>query len=274
MVVRFLLTLLLLTTGIADASAHASPGATGEREWLAAGDFHLDPFDRSTEPAQPGSDANPVLFAEAIARMKRAVPDPAVVLLPGDFFVHDFPRVAARGDASATLDEAAVRTMKLIAESFDRAFPRAQFAIVLGNNDAPCGDYHSDAGGAYLSAVARVWAPLVNRRGAAPQFAASFARDGYYTATLPVRGMRLVALDTVLLSNQYSGPCAGANANGARQELAWLDATLRDTRPGTRNLVMMHVRPAMTRSPRRRCSRLPPAASGSIPASCATRSRR
>jgi hypothetical protein len=222
-------------------AAPPAPAAAGEQTWLAVSDIHLDPAGGDPQPSLVGSDTNAALFASAIAEMKRRVPDPAVVLLPGDFFAHDFTRDVSHTDPKV-LVRSGVRTMQLVASAFARAFPRAQFAIALGNNDAPCGDYRSDAGSAYLAAVARVWAPLVDRRGAAPDFASSFARNGYYTAALPVRGLRLVVLDTVLLSSEYRGTCADGSGSAA-SELAWLNATLGATPNGTRNLVMMHVPP-------------------------------
>jgi Calcineurin-like phosphoesterase len=224
------------------ADATPAPAAPGERAWLLVSDIHLDPFETSSDPAMVGSDTNLALFRSVLVQMKRDVPNPAVVLLPGDFFVHDFPHVAARGAAATSLLDASVNTMRAIATAFNNAYPHAQFALALGNNDAPCGDYRSAAGSAYLAQVARIWAPLVDRNGAAPQFAVSFARDGYYSASLPVKGMRLTVLDTVLLSNQYAGACSGASGSATR-ELAWLNATLRGVAAGERSIVMMHVPP-------------------------------
>lgn len=155
--------------------------------------------------------------------------------------MHNFREQAAHNGAAP--DEAGIRTMRWIAVALERAFPTAQFAIPLGNNDIPCGDYKSDDGSTYLGTLARVWNPLVNRDGAAPGFAASFVRGGYYTLRLPVRGMRLVVLNTVLLSSEYRGECAGDHNQAASEELAWLRTTLRDTPRGTRNVVMMHVPP-------------------------------
>jgi hypothetical protein len=133
--------------------------------------------------------------------------------------------------------------MRFVASALERAFPKALFAIALGNNDVPCGDYRSANGSEYLASVARIWAPLVDRDGAAPDFVASFSRGGHYTARLPVRGLRLVVLNTVVLSSQYEGSCDGSDFNNVTNELRWLVGTLRATPPGTRNVVMMHIPP-------------------------------
>jgi sphingomyelin phosphodiesterase acid-like 3 len=131
--------------------------------------------------------------------------------------------------------------MNNIAEILGRAFPNAQFGIALGNNDTPCGDYASGDGSAYQSALARIWAPLVDRRGASPQFAASFGRSGYYSATLPVPGLQLVALNTVLFSSRYRGNCGRGDGAAADRQISWLADTLARSR--ARNVVMMHIPP-------------------------------
>lgn len=220
------------------ASAESS---SHEQIWLAVSDVHLNIFNRSVRPSPNATDTNAALFESALHQMERAVQDPAVVLLPGDFLVHDFRRHVPNN--AGTTDEAGIRTMRWIAGTLGRAFPKAQFAIALGNNDTPCGDYKSDDRSAYLAALARVWAPLINRNGASPGFSASFLRGGYYTSRLPLRGLRLVVLNTVILSSEYGGDCAGDDSQAASDQLAWLEATLQATPSGTRNVVMMHVPP-------------------------------
>jgi Calcineurin-like phosphoesterase len=210
--------------------------------WLAVSDIHLDPFDRASRPSASGSDSNVALFRSALAQMKRAAPDPALVLLPGDFLEHRFAQHVRQSDPAESPDEAGLRTMRQIASAFGMAFPNAEFAIALGNNDAPCGDYRSADGSRYLARVARIWAPLVNRRSAAPDFAAAFARDGHYTLDSPVSGVRLVVLNSLLFSEEYRGNCGGSKADAAR-ELEWLRATLRHTPAATRNVVVMHIPP-------------------------------
>jgi hypothetical protein len=208
--------------------------------WLAVSDIHLNLFDRSAHPSQYGFDTNLALFESAVAQMKRAVPDPAVVLISGDFLMHGLRRDAAHTPNAA--DDAGLESMRWIAAAFGRDFPKSRFAIALGNNDIPCGDYRSAAGSRYLAQVARIWKPLVDRDGASPDFEETFSRNGYYTAALPLRGLRLVALDTVPFSTEYQGNC-GHPLDPAAGELAWLTRVLRDTPPGDRNIVLMHIPP-------------------------------
>jgi hypothetical protein len=224
--------------------SHApSWGASAQREqlWLAVSDIHLNAFDPSVRPSSYGFDANRALFESAVVEMKRAAPSPTLVLLPGDLLMHDFARQVRH--IGITPDEAGIQTMRWIAATLERAFPNAQFAIAVGNNDIPCGDYKSGDDGPYLAAVARIWAPLVNRHGASREFVASFARSGYYTARLPLPGLRLAVLNTVLLSSQYRGNCGRSHFHAAADQLTWLSRTLRGTPPGVRNVVMMHIPP-------------------------------
>ncbi len=236
-VVLVLSTLILACTGTVEAASHE-----GDQIWLAISDIHLDPFDRSARASSLGYDSNTALLRSALTQMKRAAPDPSVVLLPGDFLEHRFAEHVRESGEAVTPDQAGIRTMQQIASVLGRTFPKAQFAIALGNNDAPCGDYRSADGSAYLASVARIWAPLVNRHNGAPNFAVSFARDGHYILDLPVRGMRLVVVNTLLLSQQYRGNC-GSSEHDPSKELTWLRGILRGSPAGTRNVVMMHIPP-------------------------------
>jgi hypothetical protein len=217
------------------------PAAAPARDavWLAASDLHLDPFDRSGSPSPPGRDTNPALLDSALRAMQRAVPDPAVVVLPGDLLAHRFAQLAGRGDA----DAAAASAVRGIAQAFGRAFPHAQFVVALGNNDAPCADYASDLNGRFLRAAAKAWAPLVDRRNSSPGFSGEFARRGYYAIALPAQHLRIVVLDTVFFSAEYRGLCGGRRSDAPAAETAWLRDLLASTPPGVRNAIVMHVPP-------------------------------
>lgn len=202
--------------------------------WLLAGDLHVEPQAGSAAPAHYGDDTNWSLLQSTIAAMRKADPNPQVVILTGDFLAHHFP-------PNVPL---AITTMTRMAHAFDAAFPRAQFVIVPGNNDDPCGDYRATPGSPYFRQFARVWAPLVNRGGAAPNFERDFARYGWYSARLPIRGVRVFALDTVYWSIVYRR-CANYHPDAPQRELAWLQRSLQRLAPVERAILVMHIPPGV-----------------------------
>jgi sphingomyelin phosphodiesterase acid-like 3 len=221
--------LLLATAALADATL-AAAASRNDHAWILATDIHLDPtgkYGRGTY----GNDSNPALLASAIRAMQQADPNPPVITLGGDFLAHVFA------------EKSAVPTMRAIARQFDRAFPRAQFILVLGNEDSNCGDYRTPAGTSFLRDVAQAWEPLVNRHGAAPNFVRTFASDGFYTATLPAPGLRAVVLDDVFWSPRYRSGCGGT-ARPAVHVLHELDAALHAS-PRTKTWVFVHIPPGI-----------------------------
>lgn len=213
-----LLVALLLGTA---AAASADP-------WLFVSDIHLDPANTSAQPVPLGSDTNEALLRSALAAMHRVAPHPPVVVIGGDFLAHDFDY------------RLAVPTMRHIARLFDATFPQAQFVIALGNEDSGCADYAVVPNSGFLDAAAAAWAPLVNRRGAAPHFRETFARDGSYVARLPLPGLQAVVIDDVFWSPRYH-PC-GLAPNASQRALSELRAALAG---GARSLVMVHIPPGI-----------------------------
>lgn len=202
--------------------------------WLVASDLHVEPEHGAPVAAPYGDDANWALFDSTVAAMRRADPNPQVVILGGDFLEHHFPH-------NAVLAE---RTMARIAGTFNAAFPHAQFVIVPGNNDDPCGDYRATPGDPYFNALARIWAPLVNRGGAAPDFERDFGDRGWYSARLPVKGMRAFALDSVYWSLLYHG-CGYEWPNAPQTELQWLSHSLGALPKNARAMLVMHIPPGV-----------------------------
>jgi hypothetical protein len=90
--------------------------------------------------------------------------------------------------------------------------------------------------------VGRAWAPLVNRNNAAPQFMRTFAHDGFYVATLPVKGARAVVIDDVFWSPRYRSGC-GAAGDIAATAIAELERALRPS--GERKWVFLHIPPGI-----------------------------
>ncbi|MHB8432856.1 MAG: metallophosphoesterase [Candidatus Tyrphobacter sp.] len=212
--------------------------ARADQAWLVVSDIHLDPYAGGSAPSAYGSDTNWALWRSALTAMQRADPDPEVVIVAGDLLAHHFSELARAHHASA--GAAAEETMRRVAAGLAAAFPRAQFAIALGNNDDPCGDYRTAPNTPYLKALARIWAPLVDRNGAAPGFARAFAAGGRYTAQLPVRSLRAVVLDDVYWSVLYRA-CGGTAGDPGAAALAWLGRTLAEMPKGTHAVVIAHI---------------------------------
>jgi uncharacterized protein YjeT (DUF2065 family) len=219
---------VLLVTLLLAAFSAAAPAAAAP--WLFVSDIHLKAVSKRSLPSGAGHDTNAALFASAIRAMQRTDPHPPVVVVTGDLLAHGIDRRAATATA--------VR----VARQLGAAFPQAQFVLALGNNDSACGDYALAPNARFLRDVAAAWAPLVNRGGAAPDFARTFVRDGFYTARLPDAGLRAVVIDDVFWSPRYHAGC-GAAGNVADAEMNELLAAVQRA-PGP-VWVLFHIPPGV-----------------------------
>jgi len=255
----------LLMLGLALActgAAHAQAPAT----WLFASDVHFNPLDdprlvdrlaaapveqwdaifaESVRPLSPhGQDTNAALLHLALAQMRAAVPDPAVVVIPGDFLVHAFHgrwTTAASDRSDAAFEAFADKTVAYLAVEFNAAYPRAQFVIALGNNDSTCGDYAAMPRSAFLAHFAQSWAPLVDRDGRAPDFVREFAVDGDYVADVP-GGTRIVAVNSNPWSPVASDAC-DPGGTAATDGIAWFERAVAASPAGARTWAVMHIPP-------------------------------
>ena len=209
------------------------------QRWLLVNDIHLDPFFRDNTLFGAG-DTTPVLWRDTLREMRKAVPNPTVVIVGGDLMAHIWRGLAR--DARQDPTVAAVATTREIADGLAHVYPHARFLVALGNNDDPCGDYRSETGGEYLKRIADIWAPLVQRDGAAPNFRAEFMRGGYYTATLPT-GERAVVMNSVFWSFLNRGGCESHTSRAGSRELAWLQSQLGSLPRGVRAVTLMHIPP-------------------------------
>jgi hypothetical protein len=261
-----------LALGLAACSnASSSPvlpgGPAPPQQWLFVSDLHFTPYDdpsligqlvgapasgwrailaTSTRPPSPYfSDTKFALFESALAAMKATIPNPRVVIIPGDFMGHNFPQQFAKyvpGAPAAIYDAFVDKTIAFLAAEFNAAFPRAQFLITVGNNDGYCGNYMSTPGSPFLAHMAAAWEPLVDRNGNAPKFVSEFSTAGYYTANLPSGGaIPAIALNSVYWSAFYKNAC-GTQPDPGSTELAWLSTALAAT-PSA--ILMTHIPPGI-----------------------------
>ncbi len=213
--------------------------AAALQHWLVVNDIHLDPF--STAGIRRSADTTPALWKIAVPEMRRDVPQARVVVLGGDMLAHHFPALARKTRVS--VERAALDTQRTIARDLGAAFPSAQFLVAQGNNDDPCGDYRSETDGPYTRALARIWGPLVDRANAAPQFASQYARGGYYTARLPIRGGEAIVLNSVFWSIVYRGGCLSHPRDPGHAEMQWLKSELQTRTANEPTVVLMHIPP-------------------------------
>ena len=213
--------------------------AAAVQHWLVVNDIHLNPFTHAG--IVRGEDTSPILWHRTLHEMRIAVPHPAVIVLGGDMLAHHFPDLAR--EAHVHVEDAVLQTDRSIAQDLNAAYPQAQALVALGNNDDPCGDYRSETNGTFEQDLARIWEPLVNRRGAAPDFLAQFDRGGYYTARLPVRSGEAIVLNSVFWSIVYSGGCLSHPKNPGGAELSWLQSELSGLPAGANAVLVMHIPP-------------------------------
>ena len=218
--------------------------ARADQQWFVVSDVHLNPFDGDPDPSWYHTDSNWPLLHSTLSEMQRVDPNPAVIFITGDFLAHQWSDKVRAANSALSPGAAAQQTMQRIANAFNQTFPNAQFIIVLGNNDDPCGDYRASPGTAYLAQLAKIWAPLVNRHGAAPHFVRDFSNLGAYTAQLPLRGLRAIAMDDVYGSLLYRS-CGRSAGDPSRAQLQWLAHSLESAPAGSRSVVVMHIPPGV-----------------------------
>jgi len=93
------------------------------------------------------------------------------------------------------------------------------------------------------SPVATAWAPLVNRNGAAPDFERTFARDGFYTAKLPLEATDAVVVDNAFWSLFHHDGC-GTTGDPTAATLSELGLALA-AGSKTRHWLVMHIPPGI-----------------------------
>ncbi len=204
--------------GLVDRLAAAEPA-----QWPAIFDSGAN-----QKPSRYGSDTNWPLLRSALQQMKRTLPRPAMVLLPGDFLAHQFRTkfdAAAHDHSDAAYRGFVRRTMQFLALQFERTFPATPILPVLGNNDADCGDYRLQPNGPFLADTLPIVRALLGN--ARTEHGLGQAWTSYGNAEASVHGLRILLVNTVFFSRNYQNKCGPQSSPDPGQAtIAWLEARL------------------------------------------------
>lgn len=186
---------LLIFAGPIASIAAQTPGGTAEI--LLFSDFHMDSSNRFDKY---GYDSSERLVTNALASAHSHCPNPAAIIVTGDFFTH----FKERPDADRF--EAITNTVTKIAGFFANTFPGVPVLPVLGNNDSDKGDYELPSPD-FLRIFADSWRTLVpnNHEKDTNDFATHFRVDGGYTAeltTLP--NLEFVVFNSTAASRRFT----------------------------------------------------------------------
>jgi sphingomyelin phosphodiesterase acid-like 3 len=193
------------------------------------------------------ADTNWWLLRATLRQMKAVLPDPAAVLIPGDFLAHRFRRkfdAAARHHSDADYRAFVDKTMQFLTDQIADQFPGEPILPVIGNNDSDCGDYKVTPGGPFLAATL----PLLRRLlgGTAGEDIGRDWSNGNYSVVLrQPRGLRVIVVDTVFFSPSYRNRCGAAGqGDPGKATIAWLAHRLEAARKaGARVWLAYHIPP-------------------------------
>jgi sphingomyelin phosphodiesterase acid-like 3 len=174
-----------------------------------------------------GRDSNWMLLRSALRQMAETLPNPAFVLVSGDFLAHGFRQefdVAAKDHSDAAYRIFVRKTMQFLEQQLEQTFPATPILPALGNNDEECGDYQLQPGGPFLVDTLPILRRLVGGAGG-PGFDRDWQSYGNYSAR--VSGIRVLSTNTNFLSVHYRNACgSAADGDPGRATLAWLEAEL------------------------------------------------
>ncbi len=207
-------------------------------------------MDLQTTCKARGADTTYALYQSSLAAIKDDAAGAKFVVLSGDMIAHNFsckfdttfPK-AKPGDYRAFVE----KTIEYVMRELRAALPGVPVYAALGNNDSDCGDYQLDANSPFLAEIGKTLTadfPLKERTEALR----TFAEGGFYSEGLPapLKHVRILVLDDLFMSRQYT-TCGGkADPAPAAAQVAWLMEQLDAARRSHEKVwVMSHIPPGV-----------------------------
>lgn len=197
-----------------------------------------------------GVDTDWALLQSSLAAARERQPSPLFVTLSGDLTVHQFScrfhRMDPNGSDAASIDFA-VKTASFVALELKHTFPQSPVYIALGNNDSSCGDYRESPGSQYFHGMAHAVAAEAGSA-AHGEILREFPYQGDYDIPLPgpMQHTRLIVLQDIFQSSNYSACNGKPDPSAARQQIQWLAGRLALARAhGEHVWVMSHIPPGV-----------------------------
>lgn len=197
-----------------------------------------------------GVDTSFALFDSSLKAMRSHAADARFVTVSGDLLSHAFQckyNTLFPKSTPAELRAFAEKTLDYVMGELSVTFPNMPVYVALGNNDSDCGDYRLDTHSEFLKDIGKEVTrnfPASERQAAQE----SFADGGYYSVSLPapIENARLLVLNNIFMSSNYS-TCAGkADPTEADAQLIWLRQQLTAARANKQKIwVMGHIPPGV-----------------------------
>lgn len=169
------------------------------------------------------------LFDSALGNARAVLPEPDLILFPGDYPVHDVREhyTAYTGDASdAGYRSFVYKLFGFVGGEIARRWPATPVLTVLGNNDSYLGDYQLEPEGAFLAdAAGLMFTNGMSNLCAFADYADDFGRGGYYSVGIGTSA-QAIGLATHFMSVLYTNPSGFSSYDPATNALRFLDAAL------------------------------------------------
>lgn len=175
-------------------------------------------------------DTNYGLLQSALSALKITSKQisPKFVVILGDFLAHNYQENYHfySGDPTQLgYQQFVKKTLQFLTAEINKTFPEIPVYPVVGNADSYGKDYAMLPQGLFFKEVAQLWKPLLHNQRSEKYFAQVFPVSGYYTVEpSPVKGMRIIVLDSVLFSPYAQSSDVEQAAN---QQLDWLAEQLK-----------------------------------------------
>jgi sphingomyelin phosphodiesterase acid-like 3 len=266
-IVRFILTALAAVLLAVTPLGAAELPPSGR--FLVMSDLHFNPMDdpslldrlAAAEPSEwptilenahnaalssYGHDTNWPLFRSTLEAMQRWLPNPVLVMVPGDLLAHNYRNkfAAASDHSDAAFRGFVSKTVAFLAAELRQRFPDAPVLLTLGNNDEICGDYKLQPNGPFLADTLPVMHELL-MVGADDAFDREWLARGNYAIRLNDAQLRVILVNTVLISRNYRNAC-GQGGDPGKEMLAWLEQQLETAKRADEKVwLLYHIPPGI-----------------------------